>query len=301
VVLADVAAEEPRHAAATSADAGACARRVTVPKKDRADQVPWQDRPVSGRRPSGSPSWWCRAAGLPTVGGMDPEVPGEWIDLWERGEEHLATALGRLVESDYARPSLLPGWTRAHVLAHLARNADGLVNLLTWARTGTETPMYASPEARDRDIEQTAARPPRELEADVLGATGRLAAAVREMPPHAWAATVRTSRGKEIAAADVVRMRAQEVWVHAVDLDSGVEFAEVPAEVLAYVVDEVFRTWDARDEVPDVVLFAGDREWGTGRLAVAGSLPDAAAWVTGRSDGGGLRADGPLPQLPRWV
>jgi maleylpyruvate isomerase len=229
------------------------------------------------------------------------EVPTEWIDLWERGEQHMATALGRLVEDDYAAPSLLPGWTRAHVLAHLARNADAVVNLLTWARTGVETPMYASPEARDHDIEDTSRRSPDELEADVLGGTARLAQAVREMPPHAWAAVVRTIRGREIPAADVVRMRCQEVWVHAVDLGSGVEFADLPAEVLGYVVDEVFRAWTTRDQVPDVVVFAGDREWGTGRLAVAGSLPDAAAWLTGRSDGAGLQADGPLPQLPRWV
>lgn len=232
---------------------------------------------------------------------MTSAVPGEWIDLWERGEQHLATALGRLVEEDYAKPSLLPGWTRAHVLAHLARNADGVGNLLTWARTGTETPMYASGEARDRDIEETAGLSPDALEADVLGGTARLAEAVRTMPAQAWAATVRTNRGREIAAADVVRMRTQEVWVHAVDLDSGVEFGELPDEVLAYVVDEVFRAWGSRDEVPDVVVFAGNREWGTGSLAVAGSLADAAAWLTGRSDGSGLQADGPLPQLPRWV
>ncbi|TDB70584.1 maleylpyruvate isomerase N-terminal domain-containing protein, partial [Micromonospora sp. KC721] len=42
-------------------------------------------------------------------------------------------------------PSLLPGWTRGHVLTHLARNADGFVNLLTSARTGERIPQYASP------------------------------------------------------------------------------------------------------------------------------------------------------------
>ena len=169
--------------------------------------------------------------------GPGAEVPTEWIDWWRHGEEHLATALGRLVEEDYARPSLLPGWTRAHVLAHLARNADAMLNLLAWARTGTETPMYPSPDARDRDIEETARRSPQELEADVLGATARLAQAVRETPPEAWAATVRTFRGREIPGADIVRMRAQEVWVHAVDLGSGVEFADIPDGVLSYVVD----------------------------------------------------------------
>ena len=48
-----------------------------------------------------------------------------------------------------AGPSLLPGWSRGHVLTHLARNADGAVNLLTWARTGVETPQYVSQEQRE--------------------------------------------------------------------------------------------------------------------------------------------------------
>ena len=91
----------------------------------------------------------------------------EW---WVGGERALGTALGRLVPHEYAEPSLLPGWTRAHVLGHLAGNADALTNLLTWARTGVETPMYASPEARDAEIDRRAALPPAELEAEVLAA-----------------------------------------------------------------------------------------------------------------------------------
>jgi maleylpyruvate isomerase len=59
--------------------------------------------------------------------------------------------------------------------------------------------------------------------------------------------------------------------------------------------------WDVRDEVPDVVVFAGDREWGTGSLAVSGSLAEVTAWLTGRSRGEELQADGELPQLPAWL
>jgi maleylpyruvate isomerase len=59
--------------------------------------------------------------------------------------------------------------------------------------------------------------------------------------------------------------------------------------------------WDRRDQVPDVVIFAGDREWGTGTLAVAGPLPEVTAWLTGRTMGEGLRADGPLPRLAPWL
>jgi maleylpyruvate isomerase len=228
-------------------------------------------------------------------------APAELLGWWERGEQHLGTALGRLTDEEFVAPSLLPGWSRAQLLAHLAGNADALVNLLSWARTGVETPMYPSAEARDAQIAENAKRPPAALREEVLGATRRLAAAVRELPGPAWSAEVRTAQGRTVPASFVPWMRSREVWVHAVDLDAGIGFADVPDDVLAALVDDVFRMWDARDQVPDVVVFAGDREWGTGSLAVAGSLPDATAWLTGRSPGTGLTADGPLPSLKRWL
>jgi maleylpyruvate isomerase len=225
----------------------------------------------------------------------EPTEPTEQLDWWRRGEEHLGTALGRLTDEEFSGPSLLPGWTRAQALAHLVRTADGLVDLLTWARTGVETPAAPSDEAG------TAALPPAELRAAVLAATQRLAAAVRELPAEAWAAQVRIRQGHPLPAVDLLWLRAREVWVHAVDLDAGVGFADVPDDVLAAVVDDVFRKWDTRDAVPDVALFAGDREWGTGALAVAGTLPAVAAWITGRGDGADLQADGPLPTLAPWA
>jgi maleylpyruvate isomerase len=227
--------------------------------------------------------------------------PTETLGWWVDGERHFGTALGRLTDEDLDGPSLLPGWSRRHVLAHVARNADALVNLLHWARTGVETPMYPSREAREAGIAETAALPGEELRADVLAATGRLATAMHDLPEEAWSATLRTMQGHAVAAAEVPWMRAREVWVHSVDLATGVSFADVPEEVQAVLVDEVFEDWQRRDEVPDIAVFAGDREWGTGALGVAGPLPAVTAWVTGRSKGEELTADGALPPLPRWL
>jgi maleylpyruvate isomerase len=227
--------------------------------------------------------------------------PTEVLEWWRNGERHLGTALGRLTDEEFDAPSLLPGWTRQQLLAHVARNADALVNLLTWARTGIETPMYASPAARAAGIAEAAALPAPHLRAEVLAATRRLADAVATMTGEAWSAPVRTAQGRTVPAAEVPWMRCREVWVHAVDLDAGVGFADIPEDVLAALVDDVFRMWDRRDQIPDLAVFAGDREWGTGALAVAGPLPEVTAWLTGRTAGEGLRADGPLPQLAAWL
>jgi maleylpyruvate isomerase len=223
------------------------------------------------------------------------------LDWWKSGEKHFDTALARLSDAGFDDPTLLPGWSRRHLLGHVARNADALVNLLTWARTGEETPMYASPEARDSAIAETAVLSPALLRSGVLRAAERLAAAVMAMPEAAWVAQVRTAQGRSVPAAEVPWMRCREVWVHAADLDTGATFEETPQDVLAALVADVFRTWKRRDQAPSLTIVAGDRRWGSGTQAVTGPLPAIAAWLTGRSDGQGLDADGPLPTLPPWL
>ncbi|TDD69966.1 maleylpyruvate isomerase family mycothiol-dependent enzyme, partial [Actinomadura darangshiensis] len=101
----------------------------------------------------------------------------------------LATA-ERLDDTAVRAPSLLPGWTRGHVLTHVARNADGGTRLLTWARTGVESQEYPSLEARAAEIEDGAGRPARALAEDVRDAAARFADAFERMPDEAWERTV---------------------------------------------------------------------------------------------------------------
>src|SRR5829696_9917339 len=177
----------------------------------------------------------------------DLETSRRW---WGDGERAVARALEQLTDDELRQSSALPGWTRAHVVAHLARNADALVNLCTWARTGVETPMYRSVEARDADIETSAAVPAGDLRADFTAATARLAEAVSVMPGDAWDRPIRTRQGKTIPAREIPWMRAKEVWVHGVDLDAGIDFADVPTDALAALVDDVLALFASRDETP---------------------------------------------------
>ncbi len=228
-------------------------------------------------------------------------APQQVLDRWADGERLFATALGRLTDEELDAASLLPGWDRRHVVAHVARNADALGNLLTWARTGTETPMYPSREAREAGIAETAALDAARLRTELVAATARFVDAVRGLPGEAWSARVRTLLGREVPATEVPWMRCIEVVVHAVDLDAGVGFADVDEGLQAAICEEVLASWARRGETPDIVVFAGDREWGSGAVAVSGPLPAVTGWLTGRSRGEELSADGDLPALPRWM
>ncbi len=111
------------------------------------------------------------------------------------------------MSDDQARePSLLPGWSRGHLLTHIARNADSLRNLLIWARTGVETPQYPSGEARDEGIAAGASQPASELSEDVDASAEQLAAEAARLNGTNWAAEVPRNAGR--AASGLVHAAA---------------------------------------------------------------------------------------------
>ncbi|MCZ4121190.1 maleylpyruvate isomerase family mycothiol-dependent enzyme [Streptomyces sp. H39-S7] len=224
--------------------------------------------------------------------------------------ERLIEAVAALPAAAVAEPSLLPGWTRGHVLAHLARNADSLVNLLTWARTGVETPMYLSSEVRDKDIADGAGRPLAEHLDDLRSSAERFALAAGEISPQAWAAQVRMRSGKVIAAAEVPWRRLAEVNFHHVDLGIGCGFDDLPAEFTGRQLDVLLDSLSGHEGVAAVRVrdTGSGASWDLGaatepELTVSGTGNALLAWVSGRGTGEGLATepDHALPALPPLI
>jgi maleylpyruvate isomerase len=226
-----------------------------------------------------------------------------------------ATAAG-LTDAQAAAPSLLPGWTRGHVLTHIARNADGLANLLRWARTGDKTPMYASREARTADIGAGAGRPARVLAADVRAAAAAFAQEAARVPPDAWAATVQALNGGPFPASEVLLMRLSEVEIHHVDLGAGYSSEDWPEEFVGAALPRAADWFRGRDDVPPCqVTVTGGQAFllgpaptpaqagaEAGVAQVAGPAREVLAWLLGRGAGEKLdvRLGSALPVLPPW-
>lgn len=224
--------------------------------------------------------------------------------------DQVATATTRLLDTardltdaDVIAPSLLPGWTRGHVLAHLSRNADSLVNLLIWARTGIETPQYASPFLRDFDIDAGAPRPLAEQVIDLEASAARWSALATTAPPQSWRATVRTRAGREIPAAEVPWMRLLEVEIHHVDLNSTYTPADWPTPFLHRTLTQATTDLGRSLQSPFTIR-ATDTDFtttvgpGTPTHTIEGPSPALLAWLIGRSPGTDLTGD--LPDLPAW-
>lgn len=198
---------------------------------------------------------------------------------WARtGTELMSDAVARLDEAGFSAPSLLPGWTRKHLVAHVAANADALCNLVHWAATGEERPMYASAEDRAAGIAKGPALSADELRSWLARSAQRLAGQLDRLTDEQWQHDVVTAQGRTVPATELPWMRAREVCVHAVDLGTGVvTFADLPRGFPTALVHEI-RAKRGLTELPD------------------GPLPEVAAWLAGRPHS---LAD--APRLGPWL
>ena len=142
-----------------------------------------------------------------------------WV---QQGTKLVSEALGGLDEGAFAALSQLPGWTRKHLVTHLAANAEAVGNLVHWAATGEHTPMYSSPEQRNADIETGSQKPGSELAEWFVRSAAGLESAMDDLPAALWHAEVITAQGRTVPATEIPRLRSREVSVHAVELALGV-------------------------------------------------------------------------------
>jgi maleylpyruvate isomerase len=223
----------------------------------------------------------------------------------EATDSLLATA-NTLSDADVLAPSLLPGWSRGHVLTHLARNADSLVNRLTSAVTGVNIPQYPSPAARQAGIEAGAARPIGEQVRDLEESHRRFAAAVDTVPPAKWASDLRDTSGETRPASKILEARLREVAIHHLDLNAGYSASDWPSPFALRMLSSVVPAFEIRGIEP-LTLLPDDIDAridvsGGSALEIRGTTSALTTWLLGRDDGSALEVTGgQLPTPPAWT
>ena len=142
------------------------------------------------------------------------------LALLDAGTRRLVRTVDGLSDEQYPQPSLLPGWSRAHVIAHLTLNAEGLSAALEGVHEGRPVPMYASQESRDGDIVAlaTSASPSR-LRDRFLASTTVIGEWVEELADNLADKSIeRVPGGRSFPAGEVGHMRVREVEIHHADL-----------------------------------------------------------------------------------
>ena len=152
-------------------------------------------------------------------------------------------------DDDVRAPSLLPGWTRGHVLTHIARNADSITRTLAGALRGEVVERYVGGQAgRAAGIEGGADRDAATLLADLTESAetlDRTLAAVDDV--GGWDLPTE----KDHPAWHWLHQRLDEVEIHRVDLAGSYTADRWPS---AMVIRDLPRLVDTLDDRADTAI-----------------------------------------------
>ncbi|MCU1517702.1 MAG: hypothetical protein JWQ75_2423 [Pseudarthrobacter sp.] len=242
----------------------------------------------------------------------DPRLQDDLLQA-RRGTAFFARKLNELTDPELDAGTRLAGWTRRHVVAHVGYNARAIARLVEWAGTGVETPMYSSPEARNQEINFGATLSPIALRNLFDHSAVHLNVEWRDLAASAWRHQVRTAQGRDVPATETVWMRTREVWIHAVDLDNGATFADIPASVLERLLADITGAWHTRGTDAGLLIKVSGTDMRFGDTSaenptlITGPLPAVVQWAAGRgttgvnATGPGAATNGSVPAAPAWI
>ncbi len=216
--------------------------------------------------------------------------------------ERVVATAASLDDQGVSAPSICEGWSRGHVLTHIARNADALARVCAVATGGGAGSMYDSNGSRDADIEAGAGRPAYEQAADVRESAARLAVQLEAVQPeHAELSVPRTpGSDRRIFVGGVPYLRLRELVYHHVDLDAGYTFASAPDDVVVMLLADAVSRLGTEAEPPAITVTTDEGDSfviGAGTTRVGGPRAAVLTWLA-RSRADGVTFDGPVPVLP---
>lgn len=229
-----------------------------------------------------------------------------------RGQAYFSRKVNELSAEDFDEPSLLPGWNRRALIAHVGLNARAVRRLVTWAETGVETPMYDSTTQRDDEIDLGSTLNVTAIRNLSEHAAIDLDVAWRDLPEDRWNFEIKTAQGRLVPVSETIWMRTREVWIHAVDINNGGDVADFPALVIDMLLPDLIAVWRRKrsiNPVANIVLAPTDRdirlvldENGIEDIIYTGTAVDLVRWGIGRGNTGVVDQFGnKAPTAPTWL
>ncbi|UDY23388.1 maleylpyruvate isomerase family mycothiol-dependent enzyme [Nocardioides sp. Kera G14] len=204
-----------------------------------------------------------------------------WAEL---GNELVLKAAAGLTDDDLRAPSTLPGWSVGNLVAHIAANGDALLNLVTWAKTGVETPMYASATDRAEGIAKGDTLSASEATTWLESSIRALAEGFDSLTSEEWSNEVVTAQGRTVPATELPYMRSREGLIHAVDLSTStargdIDFSALPEGFLDALIEDICgKRGLSADELPEGTK-ADVAAWLAGRPHALTDAPEIGAWL----------------------
>ena len=202
--------------------------------------------------------------------------------------QRLLQTLDGLTDEQCRQPSMLAGWSRGHVLSHLANNAYSHLRMFEAASRGEETEQYEGGKpTRDAQIEAWSSLSAHELIGHVRASIYALEGAWASATPTTWSGFGIKSHagGARVAITDLMLMRWCETEVHHADLDLDYSLENWDSTFVRFELERQLMIWNSRKSMgltvlPEVAAKLSPNQrlaWLLGRIAVDG-LPVVDAY-----------------------
>lgn len=245
---------------------------------------------------------------------MTAPAPDVLLAAIHKAAADVTADAGKLRDEDIKAPSALAGWSKGHVLAHIAGISNAMARQLEYAARGDTIELYdGGMDGRNRAIEMAAGHDAATQRSDLPAALDRVLHAFDALPGVKDSAANRTGWWAPIAYRGGVVLDGglalwRELVIHNSDLGTGRgpetwsrEFCNHLFDFLSARVPDTMRLVLQPLGLQPVTIGSGEKS-----IVVSGMVTDIAAWLAGREPSlGSLRASAAadsadLPELLPW-
>lgn len=167
---------------------------------------------------------------------LDPAADDVWglLGLVEQSTARLLAAVGGLGAAELDAPSLLAGWSRRTITAHLSYVAAAYQRMTTDVLAGRPTATYPGGRAeRARSLRSLDGLPPEAVCDRLRGAADQLLARWRALDRGDWVRPLHGEPAGPMALSRLIALRFTELEVHHVDLGTGYPVGSWPPGFVA--------------------------------------------------------------------
>jgi maleylpyruvate isomerase len=193
--------------------------------------------------------------------------PDDLIEACRAGHRTLVAAVAPLSDDDLRAPSLLPGYSRGHVVAHVINKTNAHVWLFGGPPADEVRRLHPDGYDADRAANNAACSPASELRADLARSLDQLEAAWDALDDDMWDRQGIMTAGPRTMT-EIVGHHLRNVEVHHVDLDIGYRPADWPEVFVDAELSKRLRGLSDRTDHAELLA------WLLGRAAA----PDLGPW-----------------------
>lgn len=211
-------------------------------------------------------------------------APACELDWARRGTAYFARVLNELSDPDLDAPSAIPGLSRRHIIAHVGYHARVLSEIVAWARTGQSGALPRPAEPSKSDVEIAVTLPARALRYLFHHSEVHLNVEWRDLSDADWDARVEDAVGRVVSLRETPEARARVLWLHAVDMNSGARFSDMPPDFIDALIRHFATSLSGKlafslapTDRPERIVFGDAPD-----ITVSGQAADIARWLSGR-------------------